>query len=137
MSPHRKLVSTLAILIATGLAAPAQATDLLAAYKLARQNDPSFAAAKADYRAELETRPQARAALLPQVTATANYADVNEEVSSTSGTFDEDYTREELQLELRQPLFDWSAFAGLDRADAVVGRAEADLAAAQQNPAGG
>ncbi|MDZ7787676.1 MAG: TolC family protein [Halofilum sp. (in: g-proteobacteria)] len=110
-------------------AATLHAADLVSVYEMALRNDPTFAAAESEYQAELEARPQARAALLPQVNASASYSDNTED--SPAG--DSDYTREQYQIELRQPLFDWAAFAGLDRADARVGRAEANLAAAKQD----
>jgi len=108
-------------------AATLHAADLVSVYEMALRNDPTFAAAESEYQAELEARPQARAALLPQVNASASYSDNTEDPGDT------DYTREQYQIELRQPLFDWAAFAGLDRADARVGRAEANLAAAKQD----
>ena len=113
--------------------AGAHAADLLDVYELAQRNDPTFAAAQAEYQAELEARPQARAALLPQVNASAAYSDNSQESESgPGGTVESDYTNKQYQLELRQPLFDWAAFAGLDRADARIARAEANLAAAKQ-----
>lgn len=110
-------------------AATLQAADLVSVYEMALRNDPTFAAAESEYEAELEARPQARAALLPQINASAGYSDNTED--SSAG--DSDYTREQYQIELRQPLFDWAAFAGLDRADARIGRAEANLATAKQD----
>ncbi len=106
-----------------------QAADLVSIYELALRNDPTFAAAESEYEAELEARPQARAALLPQINASASYSDNTQETEPS----ERDYTREQYQIELRQPLFDWAAFAGIDRADARIGRAEANLASAQQD----
>lgn len=44
---------------------PALAMDLLDVYRLARENDPLTAAARAHYRATQERVPQARAGTLP------------------------------------------------------------------------
>jgi outer membrane protein len=131
-----RLLRTTACTVALTLlpAATLHASDLVSVYQMALRNDPAFAAADAEYRAELEAQPQARAALLPQINASASYSDNSEENQGVGGsTVDSDYTNKRYQLELRQPLFDWAAFAGLDRADARVGRAEANLAAAKQD----
>lgn len=114
-----------AVVLSLFPAATLHAADLVSIYEMALRNDPAFAAAKSEYEAELEARPQARAALLPQVNASAGYSDNTRDTGS-------DYTQQQYQIELRQPLFDWAAFAGLDRADARIGRAEANLAAAKQ-----
>ncbi|MEF8833560.1 MAG: TolC family outer membrane protein [Halofilum sp. (in: g-proteobacteria)] len=130
MSSDRPLRATAcAVVLSLSPAATLQAADLVSIYRMALQNDPTFAAAESEYQAELEARPQARAALLPQVNASASYSDNSQDTA----TGESDYTREQYQIELRQPLFDWAAFAGLDRADARVARAEANLAAAKQD----
>src|SRR5476649_2223383 len=51
--------------------APASASDLLAVYQRALQNDPQLREAEANRLAALESKPQALAALLPQMTGTA------------------------------------------------------------------
>lgn len=68
-------VPAAAALAAALLAAPlAHAEDLLQIYRAARENDPTLAAAQANWQAAQERLPQARALLLPNVnlTATAN-----------------------------------------------------------------
>ena len=49
---------------------------LLQIYRDAVNNNADLAVAKAQYQAKQELVPQARAGLLPQITAGANYADV-------------------------------------------------------------
>jgi outer membrane protein TolC len=49
----------------------AAAADLVAVYQRALQNDPQLREAEANRLAALESKPQALAALLPQVTGTA------------------------------------------------------------------
>ncbi len=112
------------------LAAPAHATDLLSIYERAEKEDAEFAQAQARFDAAEQQWPQARAAVLPQVNATASRSEVEntDEIADNTNSFDQ----ERYQLELTQTLFDWSAFANLDRADAAVAQAEADLATARQ-----
>lgn len=119
-----------AAVVLVALAAPVHAADLLSVYQRAEAEDAEFAQAQARFEAAEQQWPQARAAVLPQVNASASRSEVDntDEISGNSTSFDQ----ERYQLELTQTLFDWSAFANLDRADAAVARAEADLATARQ-----
>ena len=125
--PATVVAGTLALMLAT----TAQAADLLSVYERAKQEDATFAQARADYRAAREQWPQARAAVLPQINFSASTAEIEstDEIENVTTDFDQDA----YQLELTQPLFDWEAFAGLDRADAAVARAEARFASAKQD----
>jgi outer membrane protein len=125
MSLQRAVARTGLALAGCALASPAFALDLLAAYKLARDNDAQFAAAQAEYRAAQEAVPQARAAVLPQVGVTGS-------ASKNDPEQGDNYQREEFELRLTQTLFAWADFAGLDRADARLAQAEANFAAAKQ-----
>jgi len=60
-------------LAAACVAAPAPAEDLMQIYQLARDADPSLAFADATKNAVGENVPEARAALLPQISATLGY----------------------------------------------------------------
>lgn len=144
-----RAVKTTALGLAIGLAGaitPVQATDLLELYRIAQQNDPTFAAARQDFEAAEEARPQARAALLPQVRLDASYsseeiddsADPQTGVAGDSGQTLQpgdgsgSATSEQFGITLSQTLFNWEEFAGVSRADAEVARAEAEFAAAEQ-----
>ena len=122
--------------LALVLAAPTvSAENLLQIYQLAQQNDPEFAAARAQYDAAVEVAPQARSAVLPQITFSASRFENSEDAldATTGGTVSSDFDSEQMQLELRQTLFDWDEFSGLGRADAAVAQAESELAAAEQS----
>ena len=125
MSVDRPLAAACVALLGLALSAPASALDLLTAYDLARRNDPAFAAARAEYRAARETWPQARAAVLPQVNLAGS-------VSENSPDRGDNYSSDQYELRVTQTLFDWADFAGLDRAEALVAQAEAELASAEQ-----
>jgi outer membrane protein len=112
----------------------AYAANLLNIYERARQEDAQFQAARADFRSAREATPQARSAILPQVTFTYSRADVERETTTgnqPSSTIDID--EESHVIELRQTLFSWSEFAGVDRAQAQVAQAEAQFAVAEQD----
>ena len=59
----------LLLLLTLTVAAPAMATDLLSVYQRALQNDPQLREAEATRLAALEAKPQALAAMLPQLSA--------------------------------------------------------------------
>jgi outer membrane protein len=141
------------ILAACGLtlfAGALQAADLLSVYERALQNDPLIREADANRLASRESKPQALAALLPQLGATGSYSDVDQDFSRTTLTpanpadpnsplaardinTDSDYKARRYDVTLTQSLFHWDQWAALRRADAQVAQAEADYQAAQQD----
>lgn len=133
----------------TGLASSASGADLLEVYQRALQNDPVIREADANRLASRESKPQALAALLPQLNANGGYnkqdqeftriqaqrADADDENSPlvpVALTTESDVDGYQYQVELRQSLFRWDQWAALKRADAEVAQAEADYQAAQQ-----
>jgi outer membrane protein len=127
-----------------------QAADLLSVYERALQNDPLIREADANRLASRESKPQALAALLPQLNANGSYSDVDQEFSRTTLTpsvpsdpnsdlvprdinTDSDFKSRQYDITLRQTLFRWDQWAALRRADAQVAQAEADYQAAQQD----
>lgn len=132
------------------LANASNAADLLAVYQQALQNDPQIREADANRLASRESKPQALAALLPQISANGQYTKIDEESGRTtltrSNPADEnsplvpinitsttDLTAKNYDLNLRQTLFRWDQWMTLRRADAEVAQAEADYQAAQQD----
>lgn len=114
------------------------AEDLLSVYKLARENDPKFRAAESIYLAEREKLPQARAGLMPTLSARAERDRNNTEtttdsfiISRPSAKFD--YFSSEYALRLSQPVYNAAVFSGFSQAKAEVRRAEAEYAAASQD----
>lgn len=128
MSAQRSPAGLIVAALALALSAPAGAADLLGIYEQAREQDSQFNTARHEYRAAREAVPQARAAVLPQVSLSASSAesDITEGNQSASGT------RHQATLEVTQTLFNWSDFAGLDQAEAQVAQAEAQFASAKQ-----
>ena len=132
----------------------ASAGPLAEIYKQAQVNDADFAAAQAALRAGQEAYPQARAAALPTLEATASYTRIEREVEQTpfsnqpgSGTgqsgdicdetltgppaapFEDCFDSERYGVELRQPLFDWGIPATLRQGKDRVYIAELTFAA--------
>jgi outer membrane protein len=136
------------LLAACGLSLSAhaeQSGDLVSVYQRALQNDPVIREADANRLASRESKPQAWAALFPQINASGRY-----DKTETDGTsVAQDPTSEVVrfvnvsrksdidgwswQVQLRQTLFRWDQWATLQRADAEVAQAEANYRAAQQD----
>ena len=129
------------------------AADLVQVYEAAKARDPQFLEAGELRTAALEAKPQARAALLPQLFAGG---EVETRTTDGSGTFlqvidpdpgpgldpqieifdvDQRISADtwRWQAGLRQTVFRWDQWQRLGRADAVVARAEVAYRAAQQD----
>ena len=127
----------------------APAADLLAVYQRALQNDPQLKEAEATRLAALESKPQALAALLPQISGSgtaskekdAGQSNQTETVEVAGGPVVESFPfngrvttiTHKYGVDLKQNLFNWANWVALQRADAQVAQAEADYQAAQQD----
>ena len=134
------------LLLAVAAASAAGAKDLVGVYEDAVQNDPTIRAADANRLASRESRPQALAALLPQITGSGAYTrDHNSGVVPTFVGTDagqlavaplqivQGSTQRQWALNLRENVFSWSSWLSLKAANAQVAQAEATYAAAEQN----
>src|SRR5882757_428696 len=143
----KRLLTLLALCVS---AASAPAADLLAVYQRALQNDPQLREAEAIRLAALETKPQALAALLPQIAGSGlvtrehdtGQSTITQPLTSPPGpvllqTYPFDgriaTTTHKYGVDLKQNLFRWENWVALKRADAQVAQAEADYQAAQQD----
>jgi outer membrane protein len=135
-----------------GFAATAQSKDLIGVFEDALQSDPVIRQANANRLAARESKPQALAALLPQVNGTAGLTRDHSsgfqssifEVSNPANpngppqlvvakTADQiDNTIQQWALNLRQNIFSWSNWMALKEASAQVAQAEATYQAAEQ-----
>ena len=118
------------------IAIPSYATtDLLGIYLEALQNDPTFQAAHGTYFSNKELVPQARSALLPQVSVanslqrSSNSGDTNQ----VSVTGDEAYDLNNFTLSATQQVFNYQNWMQLKQANDTVKSAEATYNAAAQN----
>jgi outer membrane protein len=130
----------------------AAAADLLAVYQRALQNDPQLREAEANRLAALESKPQALAAMLPQLAGSLLAGKERD-----SGPYNQSYTvaapftggaplvetedfdgttlthTHKYGADLKQNLFRWENWVALQRADSQVAQAEADYQASQQD----
>jgi outer membrane protein len=130
----------------------AGATDLMAVYRRALQNDPQLREAEANRLAAIEAKPQAQAALLPQLSASGLASRQHDSGSTSTSVPLIDFPgaapnqlltygvngqmttiTHQYGVTLRQNIFNWSSWMAMRRADAQLAQAEADYEAAQQD----
>jgi len=125
----------LAVAISSLLASSsALATDLVTIYEQAVQYDSGIAASKAAYQAEQEGAYQARATLLPIITANASAGHSDQEFDENSPTaVDDSFKSTEYGVSLTQPLFRADSWFNYQSSKYNSQRAEADFSKAQQD----
>ncbi len=139
----RRALGLALLLLAAATNVPAN--DLIGVFEDALTNDPQLRAADANRLAQREARPQAFAALLPQVSGTASI--MRDTMSGPSDTLSVnannqpilvpqtqviDTTTKQWSLNLQQNVFSWANWMSLRAASAQVAQAEATYQAAEQ-----
>lgn len=132
---HVKRLRSAAVALAIFISHSAVAMDLLAAYRAAVENDATFLSVQAASGAKREVLPQARAMLLPQLSASgAKYNNDTHSERTVTGsggkktTISDDnsgYGSYNQSVTLRQPLFRMANIAGYGQAQALVESADA------------
>lgn len=109
--------------------------NLLEIYRLALERDPTWRAANSAYHAQLQQLPQARALLLPNVKADAEYTSNDVNVQYDAATVlaggRRSYDIERYGLTVAQPLYRPQYFAQYQQAQAQLQQAGANLRAAK------
>ncbi|MDD2222579.1 MAG: TolC family outer membrane protein [Pseudomonas sp.] len=133
-------VLSLTFAIATVLGSAAYAAplsqdkvNLLDVYQLAVDNNADLAAAHADYQAQSERVPQARAGLLPQIGAGASNSSNRSKVDTTTGSQSASRSGVVYQASLSQPLFRLDRWYQLQAAQASNEQSALELSAIEQN----
>ncbi len=130
-------IGTLLILALLFFSQPSFAEDLLGAYGLALKNDPRFIGARYERDASVEKLSQARAGLLPKLTAEGVYTQTRQNIISSDNTVygqgTSTFPTTEYSLSLVQPLFNMASWASLKRARATVKGADLKLETARQD----
>ncbi len=135
---NRRLLS-FAIPLALGIALvgrPAAGEDLMQIYREAQQNDPTIAAAKAQWLATQERLPQARAGILPSVSlsASANLNNYDATIKSDPAVdINRNYGQYGATVSASQPLYRMQNVIAVDQSKEVVAQAEFVLGTAQQD----
>lgn len=118
--------------LTAGFASSARAMDLAQAWQMALTNDPTYQAARASYRAAIQKMPQARAGLLPELQGSLTGAYLDNRATGSLGRVFEG-SRSAWQLNLTQPVFNWSAIQTFEQSKLVVASAEVQLQLAYQD----
>ncbi|HUP29365.1 MAG TPA: TolC family outer membrane protein [Usitatibacter sp.] len=113
----------------TCAAVPTWSVDLLTLYRDAVASDPVYQSARAQYAANMERLPQARAGYLPVV---AGSASIFRNWVSRDATPDLNYTTKSYAVTLAQPIFRLQNWIAIDQAKQQILQAEAILANASQ-----
>lgn len=112
-------------------APPTALTGLVNVYQQAVDNNADLAAARADYQARIEGVPQARAGLLPNLSASAQNSSTRTSIDQPKTTATRSGTL--YQATLSQPLFRADRWFQLQAAEAVNEQAALELSANEQN----
>ena len=114
----------------------AQAADLIDIYRQALENDPTFKAAYSTFMSNSEALPQARAALLPQLTlgAAASHSVLSVDVPGPDGLNGAQvYNTNLWKINASQAIFNYQSWASIQQAKASVKSAHATFNNAAQD----
>jgi outer membrane protein len=134
-----KTTQTVWLVATLTLSGPVLAVDLLDVYREAQINDARYAAAKAQYLAQQERLPQAKAGLRPNLEfdAAYNYNDIDVQYEASAGaTFNSgqrNYNAYNYGLNLTQPLYRRQNTLTVDQAQVQVAQAGTELDLANQD----
>jgi outer membrane protein len=131
----RRCAVTVAVAFAFA-ALPAAGEDLIQIYREAQQADPALAAAKASWVATQEKAPQARAGLLPNVSASGNAAVFNYDANIRSDPavdVNRNFGQYTAIFSASQPLYRYQNQVLYDQAKQQVTQADYVLGSAQQD----
>jgi outer membrane protein len=128
------MIKLAALAVGLAFAGVAAGADFLDTYRLAKQNDPTFASARASLEAGLEKLPQGRALLLPVINGAANttWNDVeNKPVNQPGGSAQ--FNSNGWSVTLTQPLFRWQNLVQYQQSQFQVLQTEAQFGQATQD----
>ena len=141
MKRSRVALITLALSITS---TASQAESLRDIYELALTNDAQLKVEEAQYLGSMESEKLGLSALLPQINASYDYTDTDQDTEAKSVDFDDgigtvdtftnvDVDREGYQVSLNQALFDLPAWFSFQSGKELSKQAEATFAGNQQN----
>lgn len=116
--------------------AEAQAINLIDAYTLARDNDPTFKAAFYAHQAGQEYKALGRSNLLPVVTASysryRNHADIDFDNGQIKRSEQRNYASQTASVQLRQPLLNFDGYARYKQGAAQTAMSDQEFAIREQ-----
>ena len=126
-----------AIMLATA-ASSTQAEDLLEMYQKAIQQDARLAIGLSDYEAALQARPNAKSALMPQLSASGRYEhhdQTYDDIPAARANLYKDgtYNSKNFSVSMDQTLYDRRQWKALSQASDVIDQATAEKFASEQD----
>ncbi|MGH8444384.1 MAG: TolC family protein, partial [Solimonas sp.] len=141
-----RMAAGVMVAVAMAATAPVQANSLIEAYRAAQRHDAVLEAALESRNAAIETQPQARAALLPSLTASASAGRDRYKLDGSGSAIDDPTappassdssrffaTSKTYGLDLKQTLWSVESFQRLRQSSLEVAQAEAEYRDAQQS----
>ncbi|MGB0712803.1 MAG: TolC family outer membrane protein [Gammaproteobacteria bacterium] len=122
----RLTVSALGLALILGSPASFSAQNLLTTYEQAASSDPDLRAARASLESTRQNRPQARGALFPQISGSAN---VTHNDTDAGGSFNS----HGYSVSLSQSIYSYKNYATLHQVDAAIDQAVAQYDSTAQN----
>ncbi len=124
-----------AVAVGLAFASMAAASDFLDNYRLAKQNDAQFAAARGSLEAGLEKLPQGRALLLPVINAGGNttWNDAENKDRTNNQVGSATFNSNGWNVTLTQPIFRWQNLVQYQQSQFQVLQAEAQFGQATQD----
>ncbi len=137
---HKTLRWMMTIAALLGVNAASAQVGLLEIYRLAEANDPVLRQAEANFLATRETKPQARSALVPNISIGANDSGRYSDSQTPLGIGAVDFAQgsitrgssDSINLSISQPIFDLSRIRTLKQADKIITQAELNLESTRQ-----
>lgn len=108
-------------------------TDLISVYRQAVENNADLAAARAQYKSVQEVVPQARAGLLPNLSASAETSNTQTDVDTSMGSRSLERSGTVYQATLSQPIFRADRWFQLQAAEAISEQAALRYSIAEQD----
>jgi outer membrane protein len=108
------------------------AMDLIGVYTLAETNDPSYRQTVYSTLAIRESKPQARALLLPNANFSANTFGKDQKIEGVGPTRTETFNTHGYDFSVTQPVFRWDRYLSLKQTDSIIQQAEAEQISAKQ-----
>lgn len=143
---HMKILLNAAVAVLTlSCASLVSAENLVDIYQQALRNDPALREAEANMLARMERKPQARAGLLPQLDASAQWNRTEGEGQSVFSSFggigdstgllasESDIDSTSWSVNLRQALFNTDQWRRVKQSDKEIAQAQVDFEAARQD----
>ncbi len=108
------------------------AMDLIGVYALAETNDPIYRQSVFSTLATRESKPQARALLLPNANFSANTFGNDQRIEGIGPTRTETFNTHGYRVSVTQPVFRWDRYLSLKQTDSIIQQAEAEQISVQQ-----